>query len=68
MIFDNSKIKKLVPDFNPQITFRQGAKEIVKWYTENIMQKEPDQEINLLMNTIIHDYSRFVESVHNIDI
>ena len=63
MIFDNSKIRKLVPDFDPQITFRQGAKEIVKWYTENTLQKAPDYRINLLMDTIIHDYSRFVESL-----
>lgn len=68
MIFDNSKIRKLVPDFDPQISFRQGAKEIVKWYIENTMQKAPDQGINLLMDTIIHDYSRFVESIRKIDL
>jgi nucleoside-diphosphate-sugar epimerase len=63
MIFDNSKIKKLVPEFNPQIPFREGAKEIVKWYLENTGRKEPDNEMNSFMDKIIHDYSRFVDSI-----
>jgi nucleoside-diphosphate-sugar epimerase len=63
MIFDNAKIKKLVPDFNPKIDFKEGAKEIVKWYTDNTSQIEPDQKINQLMDTIIRDYSYFIESI-----
>jgi len=58
MIFDNSKIKKLVPDFNPSISFHQGAKEIVAWYLENTRHTEPDKRINLLMDKMIQDYSR----------
>ena len=58
MIFDNSKIKKLVPDFNPSIPFQQGAKEIIKWYLENTRHIEPDKRINLLMDKMIQDYSR----------
>ena len=55
MIFDNSKIKKFVPDYNPQITFREGAKEIIAWYKENTLNKEPDEHINEVMNRIIQD-------------
>lgn len=32
MIFDNSKIRRLVPEFQPRIPFWQGAKEIIAWY------------------------------------
>jgi nucleoside-diphosphate-sugar epimerase len=63
MIFDNSKIKKLVPDFNPTISFRQGAKEIVKWYNENTRLKESDEAINSFMDKIIHDYTQYVETI-----
>ena len=63
MIFDNSKIKKLVPEFNPQIPFREGAKEIVKWYLENTGMKEPNEEINSFMDKIIRDYSQFVDNI-----
>jgi len=57
MIFDNSKIKSFVPDFNPQISFRQGAKEIVDWYKANTMQLEPDEHINTIMNKMIQDFA-----------
>lgn len=32
MIFDNSKIKKLAPDFLCTTPFRRGAEEIIAWY------------------------------------
>jgi len=32
MLFDNSKIRRLVPDFNPRIPFSQGVREIMAWY------------------------------------
>ena len=57
MIFDNSKIRKLVPDFNPVIPFNQGVKEIVKWHLKNTMSQKPDERINNLMDKIIRDLS-----------
>jgi nucleoside-diphosphate-sugar epimerase len=32
MIFDNSKIRRVVPDFHPVIPFWKGAQEIMAWY------------------------------------
>lgn len=32
MLFDNSKIRRLVPHFRPSIPFAQGAREILDWY------------------------------------
>ena len=32
MIFDNSKLRRLVPEFQPRIPFWQGAREIMAWY------------------------------------
>jgi len=63
MIFDNSKIKKLVPDFNPAISFHQGATEIVKWYNENMRQQAPDEEINNFMDKIIHEFTQYTGSI-----
>ncbi|MCB9500812.1 MAG: NAD-dependent epimerase/dehydratase family protein [Deferribacteres bacterium] len=57
MIFDNAKIKGFVPEFNCRIPFRQGAKEIVKWYTENQQAQNFDKRIDSLMDVIIRDYS-----------
>ena len=35
VIFDNHKIRQLVPQFQPSIPFRQGAQEIIAWYDED---------------------------------
>jgi nucleoside-diphosphate-sugar epimerase len=32
LIFDNAKLRGVVPDFRPTIPFEQGAREIVSWY------------------------------------
>lgn len=32
MIFDNSKIRRFVPDFNPVVPFWRGVQEIMAWY------------------------------------
>ena len=58
MIFDNSKIKALVPDFKAEIPFEQGAQEIAAWYQANPLGLEIDQRLNDLMEQMISD-SRF---------
>ena len=40
LIFDNSKIKSLVPDFAATTTWAQGAREIVDWYDAH-----PDHQV-----------------------
>ena len=65
MIFDNSKIKRFVPDFNPQLKFREGAKEVIKWYKENTMQLPVDSHINEFMDKITEEYRRFTKSLED---
>jgi hypothetical protein len=43
MIFDNSKIKAAVPEFNCKIQFSEGVKEVANWYKN---EKTPEN-INL---------------------
>ena len=57
MIFDNTKIKKLVPEFDPQISFSEGVKDIVKWYNDPKNQ-HVDEEFNDLMDKMIGDYEK----------
>ncbi len=56
MIFDNSKIKAMVPDFSAEIPFEQGAQEIADWYTVNPMGLKIDERLNTLMEKMIADY------------
>ncbi len=56
MIFDNSKIRRLVPDFKCSIPFSQGAREIIAWYGADPARQEVDDHINRLINDIIAAY------------
>ena len=58
VIFDNSKIKKLVPEFHCKIPFSKGAKEIVEWYKNNKDWQVVNEEINIIIDKIIRDYER----------
>lgn len=58
VIFDNSKIKKLVPEFNCKIPFSEGVKEIIAWYKNNPDWQIVNEEINKSVNEIIAAYER----------
>jgi nucleoside-diphosphate-sugar epimerase len=52
MIFDNSKIKKFVPEFNAVIPFEEGVKEIVEWYKMNDSNDQVNHKINAMMDQL----------------
>jgi nucleoside-diphosphate-sugar epimerase len=53
MLFDNTKIKRLVPDFRAMIPFFRGAEEIANWYNEDETRKVVDKSLDALYDTII---------------
>ena len=55
-IFDNSKIKRFVPDFKATIPFSRGAEEIVTWYDTDPSRKIIDEELDRTMTRIIADW------------
>lgn len=56
MIFDNSKIKRLVPGFAAAIPFAQGAREIMAWYDADPARQVVNTELDHLMDRIITAY------------
>ena len=53
-VFDNSKIKKFVPDFQCTVPFEEGAKRIVEWFdadpaAREIVDTEWDEKMDLLI-------------------
>lgn len=58
VVFDNSKIKKLVPEFQCKIPFSQGVKEIIAWYKNNIDWQVVNEDINKSIDEIIGAYER----------
>jgi nucleoside-diphosphate-sugar epimerase len=51
--FDNSKIKRLVPDFAASVPFFQGAREIMAWFDADPERKIIDNHANQIFNRII---------------
>lgn len=56
MIFDNSKIKRLVPDFVAAIPFARGAAEIMAWYDADPARQVVDEALDRQMDQIIAAY------------
>jgi nucleoside-diphosphate-sugar epimerase len=55
VIFDNTKIKKFVPEFDARIPFRQGAQEIAAWYAENPDFQKIDPAFDAMLDRIVAD-------------
>lgn len=53
VVFDNSKLRGVVPDFDPTTTFAQGAREIVAWYDADMSRRSVDAAINADIEALI---------------
>jgi nucleoside-diphosphate-sugar epimerase len=58
MIFDNTKIKRLVPDFVAAIPFAQGAREIVAWFDADPANRAVEESANRTIDRILGAYER----------
>jgi nucleoside-diphosphate-sugar epimerase len=55
-VFDNAKVRGLVPDYVATIPFHQGAREIVAWHDEDPARRQVDPAIDTLMDRLIEAY------------
>lgn len=55
-IFDNSKIKQVVPDFVATIPFSTGAREIIAWHKANPQSQKIDPAYNEMCDRLIANY------------
>lgn len=53
MVFDNSKIRRLAPDFDHFIPFERGAEEIIAWYAAHPEAKVVDERMDALMDRLV---------------
>ncbi|MCI0696608.1 NAD-dependent epimerase/dehydratase family protein [candidate division KSB1 bacterium] len=60
VIFDNSKIKKFVPDFVATIPFKTGIKQTVSWFEADASRMVINAETNIMMDKIIQTYERLL--------
>jgi len=59
VLFDNSKIKRFVPDFKAEIPFEQGAREIIQWYDADPTRRAVDGNFDRLIDKIIRRFEAF---------
>ncbi len=53
MVFDNSKVKWLVPDFLCTTPLSRGAREVMAWYDADPARQTLDEKMDDLMDTLI---------------
>jgi nucleoside-diphosphate-sugar epimerase len=56
MIFDNSKLRSVVPGYRAEIPFEQGAREIVAWYDEDPVRQQTDPRLDVVMDKLVETY------------
>jgi nucleoside-diphosphate-sugar epimerase len=56
MVFDNSKLRSLVPDYVATTPFHQGAREIVAWHDKEPSRQRVDARLDAVMDTLIETY------------
>lgn len=57
-IFDNSKIRSFVPEFNPVIRFKDGIRNTIHWFEEKQERMIIKNKTNEFMDRIINTYTR----------
>ncbi|MCX6082633.1 MAG: SDR family oxidoreductase [Chloroflexi bacterium] len=57
-VFDNSKIKKFVPDFQCKVSWAEGVRKSLAWHEEEPARQTLDVESNLLWDKIIDAYEK----------
>jgi nucleoside-diphosphate-sugar epimerase len=55
-VFDTTKLKALVPDFSPRMSFAQGMREALAWFTANPERQTIDAEANALFDRLGRAY------------
>jgi nucleoside-diphosphate-sugar epimerase len=56
MIFDNTKIKRVVPGFAATVPFSRGVEEIIAWHDADASRQIVDERLDRLMEKIIADW------------
>ena len=57
-VFDNSKIKRFVPDFKCEVTWAEGLRRALAWHAADPARQKIDAEANQLWDRIITGYSK----------
>ena len=58
MVFDNSKLRSVVPGYRAVIPFEQGAREIVAWHDSDPGRQQTDARLDAVMDALVAAHRR----------
>jgi nucleoside-diphosphate-sugar epimerase len=56
MVFDNSKLRSVVPGWRAVVPFERGAREIVDWYLADPARQVVDERLDAMMDKLAADF------------
>jgi hypothetical protein len=56
VVFDNSKIKRFVPDYRATVPFAQGVRRTLAWFDADPARRQIDEEANAAWDKLIEAY------------
>lgn len=58
MVFDNSKLRSVVPDYRATVPFEQGAREIVAWHDADVARQQVDARLDAVMDALVERHQQ----------
>jgi hypothetical protein len=58
VVFDNTKIKRFVPDFRATVPFEQGIRRAIAWFDADSARQQIDDEANARWDKLIYAYEQ----------
>jgi nucleoside-diphosphate-sugar epimerase len=55
-VFDNSKLRSVVPDFKAVVSFEEGIRDTVAWFDADSSRREIDEDANRLWDRVADVY------------
>src|SRR4051794_6091752 len=56
MVFDNAKLRDVVPGYVATVPFERGAREIVAWHLEDPARQRVDERLDAVMDRLVEAY------------
>ena len=63
MVFDNTKIRRIVPDFKPSIPFAKGIRRSLEWFDESAERKVVDEKKDEEIEKVLKAWERAKSAV-----
>jgi nucleoside-diphosphate-sugar epimerase len=58
VVFDNSKIKRFVPEYSATTTFADGVRQTLAWFNADPARKQIDDQLNATMDKLVTAYEK----------